>query len=137
MRRKIKVQTGRIERKIKNILNAQREIIFVYLYGSFLSSKNFRDIDIAVYLKNKISFGFVVDLELKLSKVLNLSFDIFDIRILNGILEDPDAFSLLYLDRLFREGKLIVNKDKEFLGGFLEKYSNRYREAEALISEVR
>lgn len=128
---------NKIERKIKGVLDAQREITFAYLHGSFLSSKDFRDIDIAVYLKNKISFGFVVDLKLKLSKVLNLSCDIFDIRILNGILDNPDAFSLLYLDRLFTEGKLIVNKDQEFLGDFLEKYSNRYREAEALISEVR
>ena len=130
------MQTGRIERKIKNILGRESQIIFAYLYGSFLGSRNFRDIDIAIYLKNKISFRFIADLELKLSKVLNLSLDIFDIRILNGILENPDAFSLLYLDRLFTEGKLIVNKDFKVLGDFLEEYNLKYREAEGLINEA-
>ena len=78
-----------------------------------------------------------MDLKIKLSKALNLPCDIFDIRILNGILKNPDAFSLLFLERLFKEGKLIVNKDFKVLSDFLEKYSNKYREAQALLKEVR
>ena len=124
-------------KKIREFLDSQKKIVFAYLYGSFINSKNFRDIDIAVYLKDKVSFKFIVDLKIKLSKALNLPCDIFDIRILNGILKNPDAFSLLFLERLFKEGKLIVNKDFKVLSDFLEKYSSKYREAQALLKEVR
>ena len=124
-------------KKIKEFLDSQKKIVFAYLYGSFINSKNFRDIDIAVYLKDKVSFKFIVDLKVKLAEVLNLSCDIFDIRILNGILKNPDAFSLLFLERLFKEGRLIVNNDFKVLGEFLEKYSNKYREAQALLKEIR
>jgi len=124
-------------KKIREFLDSQKKIIFAYLYGSFINSKNFRDIDIAVYLKDKVSFKFIVNLKIKLSKALNLPCDILDIRILNGILKNPDAFSLLFLERLFKEGKLIVNKDFKVLGDFLEKYSNKYREAQALLKEAK
>lgn len=134
---KQKVSNPKEIKKIREFLDSQKKIVFAYLYGSFINSKNFRDIDIAVYLKDKVSFKFIVDLKAKLSKVLNLPCDIFDIRILNGILKNPDAFSLLFLERLFKEGKLIVNKDFKVLGEFLEKYSNKYREAQALLKEVR
>jgi len=132
---------------IKKILEKEKEIIFAYLYGSFLnfstpnqnkfgSGQGFNDIDIAIYLNARKPLKFIADLDFKLSKALNVSPDIFDIKILNNILEKPDAFSLLYLERLFSEGKLIVNKDERFLGEFLERYSGKYREAEVLISEV-
>jgi len=134
---KQKVSNTKKIKKIKEFLDSQKKIAFAYLYGSFINSKNFRDIDIAVYLKDKVSFKFIVDLKVKLSKTLNLPCDIFDIRILNGILKNPDAFSLLFLERLFKEGRLIVNKDFKVLGDFLEKYSNRYREAQSLLKEVR
>jgi hypothetical protein len=125
-----------LERKIKNVLAREKEITFAYLYGSFLSSKNFRDIDIAVYLKNKISFKFIVDLKMKLSMSLGLSPDIFDLRVLNRILENPDAFRFFYLKRLFREGRLLVNNNFKVWSDLLEEYSLKYREAEGLISEA-
>lgn len=125
-----------IERKIKEILISQKEIVFAYLYGSFTKSKDFRDIDIAVYLKNNPNFTFRADLKIKLAKALGICPDIIDLKVLNDILKSPDGFSLLYLKELFREGKLIVNKDFKRLGKFLEEFSNRYREAEALLTEL-
>jgi predicted nucleotidyltransferase len=123
--------------KIREVLNREKNISFAYLYGSFVSTNSFRDIDIAIYLKRKIPFKSIANLEIKLSENLNLSPDVFDVKVLNGILESPDAFSLLYLERLFKEGELIVNKDFEILTDFIEKFSNKYREAEFILSEIK
>lgn len=38
-----------IESKIKQVLELYSEIVFVYLFGSFLTSEKFNDIDIALY----------------------------------------------------------------------------------------
>lgn len=125
-----------IERQIAQTLREEREVIFAYLYGSFLEKDNFRDIDLALYLKRN-SIITAVNLQTKLSRILGLPPDILDVRLLNGILKHPDAFTLLYLERIFKEGKLIVNKDPKLLADFLEKYSNKYRESEFLLAEVK
>lgn len=37
---------------IKNLLKKDERIVFAYLYGSFITDENFRDIDIGVYVYN-------------------------------------------------------------------------------------
>lgn len=127
----------KIERdKIEKILNAEKNIIFAYLYGSFLSSCKFKDIDLGIYLK-EISFGFIADLKLKLAKILSISSDFIDIALLNNILDSPDAFSLLYLERLLKEGRLIVNHNFKIWSDFIERYSTKYRASEGILEEAR
>ncbi len=122
--------------RIEKILKKEKNVVFAYLYGSFLSSGKFNDIDIAVYLKN-LSFGYIADLKIKLAAALKKPSDIIDITILNGILESVDAFSLLYLERVLKEGRLIVNQSHKIWTDFLEEYSNKSRASEAILDEVR
>lgn len=37
---------------LKTILKADEEVVFAYLHGGFIEAPAFRDIDIAVWLKN-------------------------------------------------------------------------------------
>ncbi len=39
-----------IKEKIKKILLESQEIIFAYLYGSFLEREDYKDIDIAIFV---------------------------------------------------------------------------------------
>jgi len=40
-------------RKLKHLLSSRREIIFVYLFGSFITDPFYRDLDIGVYLREE------------------------------------------------------------------------------------
>lgn len=122
--------------KITRILNKEKDILFAYLYGSFLSSNDFRDIDIAVYLK-QASFGYVADLKIKIAKALNKQSNFIDITALNGILDSPDAFSLLYLERVLKEGDILVKRNAEIWSNFIEEYSNKSRSSAAMLQEAR
>jgi predicted nucleotidyltransferase len=121
--------------KVESILNKERNVLFAYLYGSFLSCDAFRDIDIAVYLK-QVSFRYLADLKIRLSKSLNMPSDFIDITVLNGILESEDAFSLLYLEKVLKDGALLVNHNIKLWSDFIEDYSNKFRAAEAILIEA-
>ena len=122
--------------KIEGILKKDKNVLFAYLYGSFLSSHKFNDIDIAVYLKRP-SFGDIADLKVKLAGALKPPTGFIDITMLNDILNSPNAFSLLYLERVIKEGKLIVKHNHKIWSGFLEGCSNEYRASVALLDEVK
>jgi hypothetical protein len=69
--------------KIVKALKSHQEISFTYLHGSFAKGNNFKDIDIALYLKNlpSSSLDYELKMETKLSAVTGGY--IVDVRILN------------------------------------------------------
>ena len=77
-----------------------------------------------------------VDLKIALYQATGLSADMFDIRVINGILEKGDLFGLLYLKNIFSEGRLIVDKDPEVRTDMIDRYGFKYRECEGLITEL-
>jgi len=62
--------------------------------------------------------------------------DFIDITVLNGILESEDAFSLLYLEKVLKDGALLVNHNIKLWSDFIEDYSNKFRAAEAILIEA-
>lgn len=74
-----------IIKKLKDVLSIEKEILFAYLHGSFLSEEKFEDVDIALYLeeeaiKNIDPLEKEILLALKLEKVIKKK---VDIKILN------------------------------------------------------
>ncbi|MCC5994378.1 MAG: nucleotidyltransferase domain-containing protein [Candidatus Aenigmarchaeota archaeon] len=47
-----------IIRKIAEVLKNEKKVAFAYLFGSFLSSKHYNDVDLAVYVKGKVDVNF-------------------------------------------------------------------------------
>ncbi|MCS7364696.1 MAG: nucleotidyltransferase domain-containing protein [archaeon GB-1867-035] len=91
--------------KLEEILLNDDEIIFAYLYGSFIEEREFRDIDLAIWLKNpKKAFQYTVNISTKLQIKLNIP---IDIHILN---EAPLPFKYY----VFTCGKLIHSKNEGF-----------------------
>lgn len=105
--------------KIKQILSEEKDIVFVFIFGSFLNAPSFRDIDIGVYI-NSIKKDEIFDYELKLSKKIadkcDFSFDIFDVKVLNFT---PRAF----LNNIFSRGNLLFSKDDQSLSNMIENTS--------------
>jgi len=74
-----------IKKSAREIFSSRKEIIAAYIYGSYLRSNFFEDIDIGLLLENAFKppslyeARIAGELERKLGKRIN-----FDIRILNG-----------------------------------------------------
>lgn len=103
----------KIENKIKHYLPGRDEISFAYLFGSFISTGRYNDIDIAVYLNhkfgfndpNKYPFGYEAQLIGKLNLILNT--DKIDLIILNKA-------NLLAATQVYNSGKLLFERDRFF-----------------------
>ena len=122
---------------IKNVLSKDDRVLFAYLYGSFGNSKNYNDLDIAVYAKEGCNpFEVSGDLKVALYEETDVPPDFYDIRIINDILEKGDLFSLIYLKRLLEKNQVLVDKDFDLRTDFIEKYSMKYRSCEGIMDEV-
>jgi len=87
----------------QKIFSEKSEVLFAYLYGSFLKTKFYEDIDIGIIIKD--DFKPNVFYEAKIAKQFEAAFKKnFDIRILN---EMPLRF--LYV--LLKNSKLLFSRD--------------------------
>lgn len=116
----------KITEKVKQVLSREKELVFAFVFGSFLNSPSFRDVDIAVYAKkiekNRV-FDFEVSLAEKTAKTVSFPIDAIDLKYLNFA---PHSF----LNNVFSRGQLLFCKDYEFLSNLIEKTS-----LEALANE--
>ncbi|MDL1988900.1 MAG: hypothetical protein LWX08_14890 [Deltaproteobacteria bacterium] len=101
----------------------------LYLYGSFTEAEEYRDLDIAVYSKAGYdALRLSTDLKIALHEHTGMSPDFFDVRVINGILDHGDLFSLLYLKHIFAKNELLLDKDLDRRTDFIEKYNMKYRD---------
>ena len=76
-------EKAQIVSTIRQVLSEKREILFAYIFGSFVDQENYRDIDIALYLEDPKKAD-VLQLEFLLAEELERKFPIpFDIRVIN------------------------------------------------------
>ena len=122
---------------IKNTLAQDDRVIFAYLYGSFLEGKGYRDIDIAVFAAEGVGHtSLATDLKIVLHEGTGLFPDVFDVRVINDLVDNGDLFALLYLHRLLATNELLVDKNKDVRTDFLFRSSVKYRECEGIIGEI-
>lgn len=119
-----------IHHLISKVLERDQRVVFAYLYGSTIHEKQYRDIDIGIYISGgedpqKVSG----DLKIALSAETAIPPDQFDVQIVNN------ADNLLYLEQVLN-GQLLLDKDSDLRGDFIESFSMRYREAEGILREA-
>ena len=110
-----------IIQQIKQAFLKERDVIFAFVFGSFLDAPSFRDIDIGIYMKDyKKSPGEVFDDELRFSimaaETCGLSFSLIEVKILNF------APSNL-LNNIFKSGQILFSRDENFLTDIIENTS--------------
>jgi predicted nucleotidyltransferase len=122
---------------IKEVLKKDKRVIFAYLHGSILKSSANNDIDIAVFSRNNVSPHVLsADLKVTLYHRTGIAADIFDIRVINDIIETGDLFALIFLKNVFSENVLLVDRAYNLRTDFLERYGMKFRECEGLITEI-
>ena len=128
---------GIITDSIIAVLSEDERVVFAFLYGSAIEKEKGNDIDIAVYATGEDDLHKLsADLKVALHKRIGLPPDVFDVRILNGLVEVCDVFGLLYLKNVLNKNKLLVDRNPDVRAEFLECYGTRFRECEGLMQEV-
>lgn len=100
------------------LFQGNAEILFVYIFGSFISMRFFSDIDVGIVTVMDMSqpLAFELELENRLEKIIKYP---VDVRILN---QAPISFS----QNVFRTGRVIVDKNPnmraDFEGRILKQY---------------
>lgn len=109
----------KIIEKIKKGLLKRKDVVYVYVFGSFIDSPSFRDIDVGVYIKEikkKEVFDYELNLSKEIAKACGLSFDIIEVHVLNFA---PSYF----LNNVFCRGNLLFSKNQEILSILIENTS--------------
>lgn len=115
MKRKMKKrQKMEILKKIVSIIKDKEEILFAYVFGSFVKDEEFSDIDIGVYLRNSADMEKEFALENEMEETLKIP---VDVRIINNA-----PISFIY--NVLRDKMLIKNDEKraDFEGQILKRY---------------
>ena len=115
-----------VERLTGNLINKDG-IVFAYIYGSFLDSRSFRDIDIAIFVDErevKDFYLFEIDIAERLNQELNVDFPI-DVRIIN---QSPITFKYNII-----KGQLIVNHNESVRTDFFVNTVSRYLDLKPIL----
>ncbi len=119
----VKKSKEEIARCIESTLAAKPEILFAYLFGSFVESENFGDVDVAVYVDTAAYTGDTLQYSLRLGNALERTVGYpLDLILIN---EAPD-----HLIHRISEGTLIVDRDDDFRIDFLSRAWKRYFDIE-------
>jgi len=101
------IQKKGIINKVTRMLKEREEIVFAYLHGSFLTH-DFRDIDIAIYLKEDEDVLYEVKLGVELEKILGFP---VDVRVLNSA-------PLTFRFKVIKDGLLLFSRDERIRSDF-------------------
>ena len=107
------------------VLEAEPDLEFAWLHGSFLASGDFHDIDVGVHLDATTEERFQRGLELAVRLDRETGFPV-DVRVLN------DA-PVTFLFHVFREGRLLLSRNDERLAGLMERTVREYLDMEPLL----
>ena len=111
---------------LKSTLSKEKYIEFAYIFGSFIKDKKYSDIDIGIFVsfpKEEDVFKITSDLKHKISRKLNkknilLDSDNIDIVVMNHI-------NFKFLNNIFKQGLLILDRNPELRTSEIEKNSNK------------
>lgn len=124
---------------LRGVLGAQRGVVYAYVYGSFLEDRQFRDVDVGVYLEGlaEPEMGtFAIDLARELEKSLRVVLSgtqtdrdgdrspPVDVRVLN---QAPLGFRY----HVFR-GRLLFSRDEALRTHMVERTMSRYLDLKPL-----
>jgi predicted nucleotidyltransferase len=111
--------------RLKSFLRSRAEVVFAYVFGSFVEEDTFHDIDIGIYLAEipqERSTQYGLTLSQALSSELRIP---VDARILNFV---PTSF-LYHVIR----GRLIIERDEEVSAKLAERTIQKYLDMKPLV----
>jgi uncharacterized protein len=122
------LKKDKIIKKINNFIQNQNEIIFAYIFGSFIEEEKFHDIDIAIYVNEKKTSSKSTFYEIELSNQIESITSIpIDIIRLNSA---PDA--IVYRAT---KGLLIKNDNDNLRINYITACWKKYWDYQNIVQE--
>lgn len=107
-----------IKKALAEFLYRQEDILFAYIFGSFVREEAFRDIDIAVYSKDEKGFLYQSDMGYRCTMLTGYPVEV--------ILLNNAEIGLRM--NILKEGELLLSKDEEARTDFIERTGKGYIE---------
>ena len=108
-----------VMKTIQDFLSEETDVVFAYVHGSFAEGDGFRDIDVAVYVREPHGeMEAESDYSYELSKKTTHR---VDVKVIN---KSPVAFQMAVL----RKGIVLFSRSEGVRTDFIEDVSKRYRE---------
>lgn len=114
-----------VTRRLVAALEAEPDLDFAWLHGSFLAARKFHDIDVGIYLNSPTEAHFRRGLDLAVRLDRASGFPV-DVRVLN------DA-PVTFLFHVFREGRLLLRRNDELLADLRERTAREYLDMAPLL----
>ena len=116
-----KEKRDKITKELSLNLKDRKEIVFSYFHGSFLKDTPFSDVDVAVFIDEKIKKEDYLSVEIDIEQGLNNIIKKYpvEVRVLNSA---PLSFRY----GVIKEGDLIFTKDEELADDFVERTLDLY-----------
>ena len=118
-------ERARIVRAVTVALEAEPDVVFAYLHGSFLTGGGFHDVDVAVRLAAPPDRRLTRALALAVRLTGAAGFPV-DVRVL-------DEASLAFRFHVFRTGRLLLDRDGELLADCMERTMREYLDVAPLV----
>ena len=114
--------------KISDVLKKKENLIFAYIFGSFISEDHFKDLDIGIFVSNRI-VGSPLRLELEIEGELEDAVHIpVDVRIINNA-------PLPFVYNVLKSGFLIVDNNRHLRADFAGLVYKKYFDFQYLRNE--
>ncbi|MDZ7657993.1 nucleotidyltransferase domain-containing protein [Fodinibius sp.] len=107
------------EQKIKDFFRPKDEVIFVYLFGSFVNKERYRDIDVAVYMDS------IPDL-ISQGEMQSALDELFEINIDLVILNELPNKNPVFVYEILSKGKAVLNKNADIHTVYKSKAYQHY-----------
>jgi len=118
-------ERDRLSERLGDVLTNRDEVVFAYIYGSFVEGLPFHDIDVGIYISKideKEASSYNLALGQALSKEIQMP---VDVRILNFA-------PVLFLYHVIR-GNVIFDRDEETRSRVVERTIQRYLDLKPMI----
>lgn len=110
-------ERARLVESISEELRSIDGVVFAYLHGGFLEKPFFRDVDVAIWIKDlEKAFDYTVNLSASLEAKLGYP---IDLQVLNGA-------PLPFRHRVFTRGKLLFSKDERLRAAIVDETLRKY-----------
>lgn len=117
------------EARIIHYLQEREEILFAFVFGSFLTRDNYRDIDIALFFKDPPGLMELGLIHTELGEILQTKIDVVP---LNGLPEKSPVMA----HQVASTGKILKNSDEDALIDFRENTMRHYFDTEYLRRQM-
>lgn len=115
----MRIEKENVEPVLKEYFKDRSEVIFTYVFGSFVDANSFRDIDVGVYVSEGAQLGDGFDYALRMSVDLeHLVGCPVDVILMN---DAPD-----HLIHSISKGRVVINRDDDARVDFITASWSRY-----------